>query len=344
MPPGQTQHARLVPPKVRPRVYDAYWRLANERQRIFFARVAGDEAPWTENRILANYKFCNAYRASDRVSQYLIREVIYSGDPDLSAEDQLLRIVFFRLFSKIETWEAVDAAVGSLAVKSFDIDVIDRCLETLRSRGQSIYTSAFILCANRAFGHARKHRNHLALLESMLTNGRLSRDVAASRSLGELYEALATYPLIGPFMAYQIAVDINYSELIDFSEDEFTMPGPGALRGLAKCFEDFGGRSPQELIDYMVARQEEEFDRLGLSFPTLYGRRLHAIDCQNLFCEVDKYAREAFPELKSARSRIKSRYVPTGRPIALFYPPKWGLNERLPDPTPAFRDPQTALL
>jgi hypothetical protein len=126
-------------------------------------------------------------------------------------------------------------------------------------------------------------------------------------------------------MGYQLAIDLNYSEHLDFSEDEFTMPGPGAVRGLRKVFSDFAGHSPQQLIMRMVDRQEQEFDRLGLSFRTLFGRRLHAIDCQGLFCETDKYSRQAFPELTSNRIRIKQEYKPTERPLQLCFPPKWGI-------------------
>src|SRR4051812_26195126 len=58
-------------------VFDSYWRFAAERQAIFFRRIEGARAPWTNDPILGTYKFTNAYRASDRVSQYLIRSVIY---------------------------------------------------------------------------------------------------------------------------------------------------------------------------------------------------------------------------------------------------------------------------
>src|SRR2546430_9607468 len=63
-------------------VYETYWRFAAERQAIFFRRLAGLPAPWTSDPILARYKFTNVYRASDRVSQYLIRHVIYRGRQD----------------------------------------------------------------------------------------------------------------------------------------------------------------------------------------------------------------------------------------------------------------------
>jgi alpha-glutamyl/putrescinyl thymine pyrophosphorylase clade 1 len=74
-----------------------------------------------------------------------------------------------------------------------------------------------------------------------------------------------------------------------------------------------------------VERQEEEFVRLNLPFSGLFGRKLHGIDCQGLFCELDKYCREAVPELISARCRIKAKYVAAQENINLFFPPKWDL-------------------
>ncbi len=85
----------------------------------------------------------------------------------------------------------------------------------------------------------------------------------------------------------------------------------------------------------MVDRQEEEFDRRGLTFGGLFGRRIHAIDAQNLFCETDKYCREALPSLASARTRIKAKFAPTPAPLPLFFPPKWGINANLSRTIPA---------
>jgi hypothetical protein len=310
---------------VRPEVFDAYWRLAFERQQVFFRRLEGHPPPWTEDPIIGQYRFCNAYRASDRVSQYLIREIIYRHQGELSADDQLLRIVLFRLFSKESTWQLLEQQTGRVTVASFDADRYDRVLESAIAARQTIYTSAFILCANSAFGFARKHRNHLALIEMMFGRGRLPREVAGARTFAELYETLAAYPLIGPFMAYQIATDINYSELTDFDEQSFTVAGPGAVRGIRKVFADTAGWADRDIIDWMADRQQQEFNRLGLKFRSLWGRPLQAIDCQNLFCETDKYSRVAFPELLSNRTRIKAKFSPLRRPPAPFYPPKWGL-------------------
>jgi hypothetical protein len=314
-----------VPPEPRPEVLDAYWHLAAERQRILFRRLAGQPGPWTHDPILASYKFCNAYRASDRVSQYLIRDVIYT-DGCYSAEDQLLRIVLFRLFSKPATWELLCAAHEDVTCADFSVDGYGTTLDDAFAAGQKLYTAAFILCATRAYGHERKHRNHLALVEHMLGPGGLPCSVARATSLRDVYEALLQFPLIGSFMAYQLAIDINYSELCDFSETEYTTAGPGARRGIVKCFTDTDGWDDQRIIAWMTERQHDEFARLHIDFPSLYGRPLQAIDIQNLFCELDKYARVAFPSLRSNRTRIKARFSPTGPVPAPFYPPKWRLD------------------
>ena len=138
-------------------------------------------------------------------------------------------------------------------------------------------------------------------------------------------------------MSYQTTIDLNYSDLVNFSENDFTQAGPGALRGMKKVFESLGSLTPSEVIRWMVDNQGDEFNRLGLPFGGLWGRPLHAIDCQGLFCETDKYCREAAPELTSARKRIKARFTPASSRLPLFFPPKWGLNAALPaatDPVP----------
>lgn len=314
---------------VRPKVHDTYWQFAARRHDIFLKRAGGDPGPWTDDPILQRFKFCNTFRAADRVSQYLIREVLYGpSGHNLDAEDVFMRVILFRLFSKEETWTVVDTAAGGLRRETLDVDRLGDLLDELRSR-QAIYTAAFILASPSAYGHRAKHRNHLALMKDMFRRGGLGARLCRARSLEDVFDALVEYPMIGPFLGYQMAVDLNYSEHLCFDEDDFTVAGPGAIRGLQKVFRDPGDRTPRQLIMHMVDRQEEEFDRLGLAFPGLFGRRLHAIDCQGLFCETDKYARKAFPELKSNRVRIKHEYRPTPRALPLFFPPKWEIDHHL---------------
>jgi len=312
-------------------VYDTYWQFVAERQEIFFRRLEGRPAPWTTDPILAQYKFTNAYRASDRVSQYLIRNVIYRADLPVCADEVFFRIILFKIFNKIETWESLEAAFGRITLEEYSFDRYDRVLTRLMTAGVAIYSAAYIMpSGGRDLGHDRKHRNHLVLLERMLADS-VPQRLTACRGMQQAFELLKAYPGIGDFLAYQYVTDINYSELTDFPESEFVVPGPGALDGIRKCFIDRGGLNEPEIIKFMADRQEREFERLGLAFRSLWGRPLQLIDCQNVFCEVDKYARVRHPEIEglSGRSRIKQRFDPKQSLPPTWYPPKWGINDAL---------------
>jgi hypothetical protein len=148
----------------------------------------------------------------------------------------------------------------------------------------------------------------------------------------DAFTLLRSYPTFGDFLAYQYVTDLNYTNVTNFTEMEFVVPGPGAKGGISKCFSSLGGLSEIEIIRIVAERQQEEFNRLGLSFRSLWGRQLQLIDCQNIFCEVDKYARVKHPNVtgSSDRTRIKQKFRPTlDSPIRHWYPPKWGLNDAI---------------
>ena len=311
-------------------VYETYWRFAAERQEMFFRKIEGLPAPWTTDPILARHKFTNAYRASDRVSQYLIRNVIYQGDQ--SPEEVFFRTILFKLFNRIETWEMLQDRLNAISQADYSFQDYDSVLSEALAGGTRIYSAAYMMPSGRSsFGHAQKHRNHLTLLERMMED-EAARRIAEASSMAQAFDVLRSYPTIGDFLAYQFVTDLNYSKLTDFSEMEFVVPGPGALDGIRKCFRDQGGLNDADIIRLVTESQEGEFERRGLKFRTLGGRQLQLIDCQNLFCEVSKYARVKHPEIKgtSKRTRIKQRYRPSASPIDYWYPPKWGINDQLP--------------
>ena len=307
-------------------VYDSYWRFAAERLSVYMQRLFGSTGPWTSDPIIRSYRFTNTYRVADRVSQYLIREVQYREDRSQAPAEVFFRTILFKIFNKIETWKLLERSLGTLSWQAVDFDAISEVLDEAMRRGTAIYSAAYIMPAPR-LGKTRKHTNHLSLLASMMEDGLPAR-IERSRSLAEVYEHLKPWPGIGPFLAFQYAIDLNYSSMLDFEEDDFVVAGPGALDGIAKCFVSTSGRKPDEIIFDMVESQEREFSRLDLDFPGLFGRRLKAIDCQNLFCEISKYARVAHPEAvgSSGRTRIKQSYSGEGFIPLPYFPPRWRLS------------------
>jgi hypothetical protein len=232
-------------------------------------------------------------------------------------------VLVFKLFNRIETWELLERELGGVSWADYGFGRFDAVLSAALARGERVYSAAYIVPPPQ-FGMVRKHQNHLRLIEHMMSAG-LPEQVQAAPDLKSVYEVLRSFPSLGPFLAYQLAIDLNYSTLVDHSEMEFVMPGPGARDGIGKCFADTGGLDDADVIRWVTETAPEHFARLGLTFRDLWGRPLQLIDCQNLFCETDKYARVAHPEVAGRRSRIKQIFTPTPTPVEHRYPPKWGL-------------------
>ena len=309
------------------RLYATLWRFASERHCIYLRRIIGQPHPWTSDPVLSSYRFTNVFRAADRVSQYLIR-MAYS-DHEANDDTLFLRIMLFKIFNKIDTWEAIVRGMGLPAADRFDYSACDALLAGRRRLGKAIYSAAYIMPSGGASG-APKHRMHLDLLRRMLDD-RLPTKLRHSRSLKDAYDLLVAYPTLGPFLAFQYAIDLNYTTLTSHSERSFVVAGPGALDGLSKCFESPGEYSPEDVILWLSDRQEEEFGRADLRFDGLWGRSLRPIDVQNLLCEVSKYTRATHPEIKgrAGRGRIKQKFAPAGPAPTPFFPPKWELNEQV---------------
>lgn len=307
-------------------VVRSYWVFASERQRVYHSRLNGRVAPWTDDPVISRYRFTNAYRAADRVSQDLIR-MAYGGSQ--CPEDILLRVLLFRLFNKPSTWAALERARGTISWEDFTVEDYSLVLDDLLARGKRVYSAAYIV-PPPPFGATRKHRNHLLLIRHMMADG-LSIQLARAPSLQAVFDAIISYPSLGPFLAYQLTIDLNYTTLVDFDEDDFVIPGPGARSGIAKCFPDAADIKAEEIIRWMVNTQEEQLDFYGKEFQNLFGRRLKLIDCQNLFCETDKYARVVHPDSRGVgnRVRIKQQFMSNGVLRKPYFPPKWGINENV---------------
>lgn len=310
--------------------FDAYWYFAQARQNVFFERVTGVkvQSNLPEDQIIKSYRFTNAYRASDRVSQYLIQNVIGAGQTNWSERDLFIRILLFKIFNKIETWESLVAECGEPNATSFDFELADQVLSDRQDKHLANYSAAYIMpSAGRVFGFKRKHSNHLALIKWMLEE-QFAERLRSMCHMKDAYELILSAPSIGPFLAYQFVTDLNYSDLTDYSEMEFVVAGPGAHDGISKCFENSDSVRSESVIRYMTENQAKYFSEFGYKFRDLWGRPLQLIDCQNLFCEISKYTRVAFPDIEgvSGRTRIKQSYTRSRRTMYNpVYPAKWGI-------------------
>ena len=191
--------------------------------------------------MLSTYRFTNVFRAADRVSQHLIR--LAYADAEASPDTLFLRTLLFKIFNRSDTWDDIVRNLGVPVAHQFDYPACDDLLGVRRT-SVPIYSAAYIMPPGRRSG-VPKHRMHLRLIRDMIAD-RLPVRLQRTRSLQAAYELMLAWPTLGPFLAFQYAIDLNYTVLMSHSESDFVVAGPGALDGLAKCFESLGEFTPAE--------------------------------------------------------------------------------------------------
>lgn len=294
-----------------------------------FWRRCEDCDTLTDDPILREYKFTNVYRACDRVSQYLIKNVIYKDLDKYTPEDVLLRILVFKVFNRIETWDYL-SHLTDITIDTFNVERLSKAL-TKRQVNSPIFSNAYMMtgCYSGYEGIHTKHQVWLQMIEDEFIKKQGFRKVLKAQSMADVYNQLRDYPLIGDFLAYQYTIDFNYSPYLNFDEDSFVKAGVGAVRGIKKCFVSYG-YDYEDAIYFVHDHFEELQEKYGYScFRPLPGRKLKLIDLQNCFCETDKYLRAKMPEMVVGNTRIKQHYHVNGHSFEYTFPPKWNISIHL---------------
>lgn len=313
--------------------YYLYW--LSERMNIFWNRYNGNEQPWTHDPILQKHKFTNVYRAMDRVSQYLIREVIYDG-VYYKKEDIFWRILLFKHFNRIETWEYLEDNLPRIDA-TVNIETLSELLNDRIESGEKIYSNAYMLTASflkdeksrqkYGIGNSdRKHEAYLKLLWRNFFDEGVIFDIFGSESLGEMVYQFQGVPTIAKFLSMQYAIDMNYSTLFNFDENDYIVAGPGAERGIERTFDIVGKPDYVKIIKWVTKNLRQLLDDYGYKFSGLPNREPHLIDIQNCFCETDKYMRGLGIESEGVkRGRIKQVFHEPKQMNELFFPYKWNI-------------------
>lgn len=309
------------------RTFRYYFYYMQERMNMFWRRCGEAGNDITEDPIFKEYKFTNVYRACDRVSQYLISHVIYNDINRFTPRDMLLRILVFKIFNKIETWQYLEENYGDISCEHFDVDYICGLLSK-RQKSAPIFSNAYMMTgSHRLYDYLpSKHAKWMQMVKDEFLGQGVVDDVLRAKSMDRVFRLMEQCSFVGDFLAYQYTIDFNYSPYINFDENSFVKAGIGAVRGIKKCFSSIGD-DYEAAIRYTFEHLDEYRKEFGYDeFKPLPGRDPHLIDIQNCFCETDKYLRVKMPELLVDNVRIKQRYKETPLAIDYVFPPKWNIN------------------
>jgi hypothetical protein len=136
--------------------FASFWYFIQERYPIYLARLAGKPAPWSSDPILGSKKFTNTFRVLDRESQTCVK---IANSSNRSAEEAFFRVLLFKIFNLTNTWDLLCGELGEEPLLSnWNPNRYAEILTTARNRGQKIFSSAYILWADRREGSIRGPR------------------------------------------------------------------------------------------------------------------------------------------------------------------------------------------
>lgn len=263
-------------------------------KELDLALTDGAGAPWTDDPILAAYRFCNVFREDDRVTRWFkdnIREPL--GDDGYR---QFLAAVVFRWFNKIETGELLKP----LLLGTWDTEEARRLLKARVASGHTILGAAYMIKSPPGLDKVDGLLQCISAVEPEC--GVMAYACDDTTELKAVHEVLCGFPYLGAFMAYEIVTDLRHTSLLNEAPDIMTWAsaGPGAARGLCRVqglplgtLRYQGPRDQQTLIAGMRCLLAQSLDP---AFWPDDWPRWEMRDVEHTLCEFDKYERARLGE------------------------------------------------
>src|SRR5580765_3232280 len=300
--------------KFRPDKMDAFWNFVVERQSIYHKRmVLGEPAPWTQDYVLRSYFFTNVYRELDKGTIFLIKNLLKLQDD----KDLLFAIMVYRLFNDIDTFRFLMLRCKMTKYGAWDWERASRYLNAYENHGSRVFTDAFTVTGVKFGGFPDKIRNICWLIGNLQRQTpALLNALKSANSLKRVWQIFNDTQGFGRFLAYELAIDVNYSRLIAFSEDDWVNAGPGCKRGIQWIWgKRDPGRKWEDYISYLRARQGDFIQSIGRDeqWQSVYpGYPLTLRSIEHSLCEFQKYARARYhtnPDGTPSRTATR-KYVP----------------------------------
>jgi len=279
-----------------------FFAYARERYSIKLRREAGKPAPWTDDPILRQYRFCNVFRTDDRVTRWLKAEVL---DPLGGDHPRLLRAaVVFRFLNRIDTGTEVQELLLDRGIPLSEhtrwLKLVEEKLRALVAQKRTILGAAYMiktpLHKDKVTGLAELWQPVLQRLEV------LARDIGTAQKLETTVKLLRQFPFFGPFMGYEIACDLSYTPLLANPIDAhlWANPGPGATRGIGRVVWGDPLKLTRHGVDdifYCIATMQRLWfaSQKELNWPSawpVWDMRT----VEHTLCEFDKYQRAKLGE------------------------------------------------
>lgn len=273
-----------------------YWVQQREAARIH--KNAGGPPPYSTDPILASYRFCNVRREDDRVTIW-IRKNIREPFADHPRLWHMLCIA-----RQINWPDSLAELIRDGAWpndEKFDPRTIAEVLNARKTRGEKIYTGAYMISAPQVKGADKQ----LYIACDVIGDLWRRRDTFPLPVKGLAMKMVHRWIMMsngwGNFMAYQAVVDMRFTRILRDAPDVGTWAaaGPGTIRGLNRIHR----RPTHDALDQTQALREMR--RIYADITLMTGVAMDFSDVPNILCETDKYLRVVRGE-----GTPRARYIP----------------------------------
>lgn len=255
-----------------------YW--IRERLNILEKKNAGLPKPWTEDKILQSYRFCNVHREDDTVTQWIAKNW---REPDNNLS---LAMIVARTCNWPDTLQEIGRPNGD--AMWFEAARIQ--MKMRRTRGEKVWTGAYLVSTN---GNRMDKIDYI--IDKVWKPTSTIRLPRMGDTLASYWEHLREFDGLGSFMAAQVVADLKYCDpYLEGASDwwDWAALGPGSTRGLNRYFN----RPVTTSVKQAVGLQELQLIRHTVQEELKI--LIHTQDIQNCMCEFDKYCRVKFGEGK----------------------------------------------
>ena len=265
------------------------------RHEAYVNRQAGLNPPWTDDPIVASYKFTNVFRILDWGSQFLMKELV---DPELTSREQLMRCFLYRHTGMWEAWEFFEAMEGYMPSLEplLDGTLLKVWKEFRNANDGRFFTKAYLVYPQSNTPGTDKLES-IVDLTARLFDPDSKWDIVPHflelHTPEKQFRWLCAQKGVGSFMASQVLTDWGYTPQCGRDiEEEFDACGPGAINGARAL-------SPKGKVGDTLRWARDAIRNLPNL--DLNGRIPSLRDAQNTLCEASKMFRYAEKPLTTKR-------------------------------------------
>jgi hypothetical protein len=278
--------------------YTPLWHWIREREAVRQRKEGGalPNPPWTDDPIIAAYRFCNVRREDDRGTIWIRKNIRerFAGHP--------LLWLMLCIARQINWPDSLDDLINACAWPSepdFDPREITTILNSRKRLGEKVYTGAYMISAPATKGADKQAYIAETVIGALWR--RREHFPTWNISLRKVHEWITASNGWGAFMAYQAVVDMRFTPILSSAPDvdSWAAAGPGTLRGLNRLH----GRAVDQSLSQAQALTEMRAIYRVVEAET--GVAMDFSDVPNILCETDKYLR-----VKLGQGKPRALYVP----------------------------------